>query len=216
VFDLIPEGSKVLELGCSSGYFAEQISRKGCLVIGVDNDLPAIERCRLKGVQAYALDLASDAAEAVFAKHAPFDCIIAMDILEHLAAPESLLLRLHRHMHPRSQLIVTGPNVAYWHVRWQLLRGRWAYSEAGVMDETHLRWFTRASWRAMFRDADFVIEIDRVAEALLPKEFQLRRILRNDLIIDSLKRPIESTLPNVIATVFLFSCRSRRPGQVTQ
>ena len=83
-----------------------------------------------------------------------------MDVLEHLPEPKDLLIRLHRFMRGDARLIVTGPNVAYWHVRWELLRGRWTYADAGIMDETHLRWFTRTTWREMLKQSGYKIEND--------------------------------------------------------
>ena len=213
VYDLIPLESRVLELGCSGGYFSEHLLQtKRCWVTGFDNDREAIERCRAKGIQAFDLDLGSLLeADSLMAELGPFDRILAMDVLEHLVDPPNLLLRLHRHMHARSRLIVTGPNVAYWRTRWDLLCGRWKYDNAGIMDETHLRWYTRSSWRAMLQQAGFEVEIDRVAEALIPKEFLLRRVCKG-LVVDLLKWPLQYLFPNLFAVVFLFTCRSRRPG----
>ena len=105
------------------------------------------------------------------------------------------------------RLIVTGPNVAYWHTRWELMRGRWNYAEAGIMDETHLRWFTRATWRKLLEESGFVIVVDQVVDSLLQKEYQMRAVPGLGSVIDKVKNLGERMFPNLIATVFLFSCR---------
>jgi hypothetical protein len=97
--------------------------------------------------------------------------------------------------------------VAYWHVRWELLRGRWNYAEAGIMDETHLRWFTRATWRKLLEGSGFEIEIDEVALSLLPKEHLLRNALGGGAILNTLKKFSERALPGLVGIVFLFCCR---------
>jgi uncharacterized protein YihD (DUF1040 family) len=99
--------------------------------------------------------------------------------------------------------------VAYWHVRWELLRGRWNYAEAGIMDETHLRWFTQATWRKLLEESGFEIEIDEVTDSLLPKEHLLRNALGGGAVLNTLKKFSERAFPGLVGIVFLFCCRIR-------
>jgi methionine biosynthesis protein MetW len=206
VYDLVPRNSRVLELGCSTGYFTDYLVKKCTEVIPVDLDPSSVKACRDRGIPAFEFDLSSDDANNFLANQSPFDAVIAMDVLEHLPNPQSLLIRLRKHMNSSSRLIVTGPNVAYWHVRWQLLRGRWNYAEGGIMDETHLRWFTRATWRKLLEESGFVIVVDEIVDSLLPKEYQLRTVPGVGGILDKIKQYSEKTFPNLIAMVFLFCC----------
>jgi hypothetical protein len=75
-------------------------------------------------------------------KFYPLMCrfVLAMDVLEHLAAPHLLVSALAKGMQQKTKLIVTGPKVAYWHLRWRLLEERWEYTDAGIMDKAQLRW----------------------------------------------------------------------------
>jgi 2-polyprenyl-3-methyl-5-hydroxy-6-metoxy-1,4-benzoquinol methylase len=209
VYDLVPHNCRLLELGCSTGYFTEYLAQKGTTVIAVDSDPSAVAACRERGINALQIDLSSSEIDGVLAEHAPFDAVIAMDLLEHLPQPHNLLTRLRNLMHPYGRLFVTGPNVAYWHVRWELLRGRWNYTRAGIMDETHLRWFTRATWRKLLEENGFEIEIDDIAESLLPKEHQLRDALGGGTALKKIKKFTEKAFPDLVATVFLFCCRIR-------
>ncbi|MBI1756927.1 MAG: methyltransferase domain-containing protein, partial [Fimbriimonas ginsengisoli] len=74
-----------------------------------------------------------------------FDCVIFGDTLEHLKEPEALLRRLRRHVKRDGLLIANVPNIAHWSVIVELLQGRFPYAEAGLLDRTHLRFFTPES-----------------------------------------------------------------------
>jgi methionine biosynthesis protein MetW len=210
VYDLVPCNSRVLELGCSTGYFTDYLIKKCATVIAVDCDSSSIKACQDRGIPALLIDLSSDNIDNYLTNKTLFDVVIAMDVLEHLSNPKNLLIRLHKYMTSSSRLIVTGPNVAYWHMRWELLCGRWNYTEAGIMDETHLRWFTRATWRKLLEESGFVIMVDRIADSLLPKEYQIRTVPGLRVIVDKLKPFCEKMLPNLIAMIFLFCCQPNR------
>ena len=207
VYDLVPSDSRVLELGCSTGYFTEHLVKKCATVVAVDCDPPSIKACQDRGIPAFQFDLSSGDIDSFLADQAPFDAVIVMDVLEHLARPQDLLARLHRLMDRRGRLIVTGPNVAYWHTRWELMRGRWNYTEAGIMDETHLRWFTRATWRKLLEESGFDVVVDQVVDSLLPKEYQMRTVPGFGSVVDRIKQFGEKGFPNLIAMVFLFCCQ---------
>jgi methionine biosynthesis protein MetW len=207
VYNLVPRDSRVLELGCSTGFFSEHLAKKCATVVAVDCDPPSIKACQDRGISAFQFDLSSGDIDSFLADQAPFDAVVAMDVLEHLARPQDLLARLHRLMDRHGRLIVTGPNVAYWHTRWNLMLGRWNYAEGGIMDETHLRWFTRATWRKLLEESGFEIVVDQVVDSLLPKEYQLRTVPGFSSVIDKIKPFIEKAYPNLIAMVFLFCCQ---------
>jgi 2-polyprenyl-3-methyl-5-hydroxy-6-metoxy-1,4-benzoquinol methylase len=207
VYDLVPCNSRVLELGCSTGYFTEHLVKKCATVVAVDSDPPSIKACQGRGIPAFQFDLSSGDIVSFLAGHAPFDAVVAMDVLEHLARPQDLLVRLHQVMDRHGRLIVTGPNVAYWHTRWNLMLGRWKYAEGGIMDETHLRWFTRMTWRKLLEESGFVIVVDQVVDSLLPKEYQMRNVPGFSSVVDKIKHLSEKTFPNLVAMVFLFCCQ---------
>ena len=208
VFERVKAGTKVLELGCSTGYFSRVLSQKGCTVTGIDSDSNAVTACKQKGLDAHYHDLNANSISEMVSAQQP-DCVIAMDVLEHLVRPDRLLSMLAGSIGDNTTLIVTGPNVAYWHVRWQLLRGRWEYVPAGIMDSTHLRWFTRSSWRKLLSDNGFQIIEDVIAESMIPKESILRSVIGNRQV-EITKRFAERWLPESVAIVFLFHCVKQR------
>lgn len=135
----------VLDIGCGVGATGKRLLELGKAkwVSGVELIPEKAETARSVLSEVLTGDLAS--LEFPWAPNA-FDCIIAGDVLEHLVNPWRLLSRLQSFVSPGGVLIVSMPNVRHWWViRDLVLRGEWHYREAGVLDETHLRFFTRRS-----------------------------------------------------------------------
>lgn len=85
------------------------------------------------------------------------DAIIMSEVLEHLADPWAVVARLHKLLRPGGLFLASSPNVAHYRIIKALIAGRWELTDSGPMDRTHLRWFTPASYRAMFETAGFEI-----------------------------------------------------------
>lgn len=86
-----------------------------------------------------------------------FDALIASEVLEHLRDPWAALAKMAAALKPGAVALAGSPNAASRDVIDQLRRGRFDYAEAGVMDRTHLRWFTPATYAEMFQDAGFEV-----------------------------------------------------------
>ena len=82
-----------------------------------------------------------------------FDVILFSDMLEHLADPLDVLMRHYQLLAPGGQMLISLPNVAIWNVRLALLLGRFEYGDTGTLDRTHMRFFTRRSFRRFLGDA---------------------------------------------------------------
>ena len=147
VFPLLPEHvGAVLDFGGGVGATSAELRASGRAERAVlfdqvaGNALPAVDTVE-------ALDLNDGAAvEAALAKTGPFDTILALDILEHLVDPWATVALLDKALRPGGSLIVSVPNINNLIVVVPLVfRGRFEYQDAGVLDRTHLRWFTRKS-----------------------------------------------------------------------
>jgi 2-polyprenyl-3-methyl-5-hydroxy-6-metoxy-1,4-benzoquinol methylase len=147
VFPLLPERvGAVLDFGGGVGATSSELrasnrAERAVLFDQVaDNALPAIDTVE-------ALDLNdTDAVAAALARTGPFDTILALDILEHLVDPWATVALLDKALRPGGSLIVSVPNINNLIVVVPLVfRGRFEYQDAGVLDRTHLRWFTRTS-----------------------------------------------------------------------
>jgi SAM-dependent methyltransferase len=141
--NLIPAGSSVLEVGCSTGYMTRALSEtRGCRVTAVDVSPVAMAAATVYAACGFVHDMG---AEPLPADCVGFDAVVLADVLEHLRDPEGVLRDLRRRLNPTGALVVSLPNVAFWQVRLGLLRGRWDYTDVGILDRTHLHFYTRAS-----------------------------------------------------------------------
>lgn len=151
--------SSVLELGCGAGGTgrATLAAGKAGRYVGLELSptAAAVAKEHLTDVlvgDVEALDLAP--------LHGQFDALVISEVLEHLTDPWSTLAKLRHCLRPGGRVYASSPNIAHWKVIRGLLAGRFEYEEKGVMDRTHLRWFTPASYRELFEAAGFdVIEV---------------------------------------------------------
>jgi 2-polyprenyl-3-methyl-5-hydroxy-6-metoxy-1,4-benzoquinol methylase len=97
--------------------------------------------------EAFAGDLEDpELIRRVLASSGPFNTILCLDVLEHLRDPWSMMSELHKGLAPGGSVIISLPNINHLDVIWELIfSGRFEYAENGIMDRTHLRWFTRRS-----------------------------------------------------------------------
>ena len=156
IVDRLPfnPAARILEIGCGEGATGALAKAQGKCAhyIGVDCDAVAAAkaRCALDQViegDVEALDLAQ--------LDGPFDAVILSEVLEHLVAPWALVAKLRKVMRPGATIHASSPNIAHHRIIRALLLGQFAYTRSGVMDRTHLRWFTPQSYRSMFEEAGF-------------------------------------------------------------
>jgi SAM-dependent methyltransferase len=89
---------------------------------------------------------------------ATFDTLIMSEVLEHLAWPDKVLAKIGPKLKPGAQIFASSPNIAHWKVARELMKGRFDPTDFGVMDRTHLRWFTPTTYAAMFTAAGYMVE----------------------------------------------------------
>jgi 2-polyprenyl-3-methyl-5-hydroxy-6-metoxy-1,4-benzoquinol methylase len=141
--------SAVLEVGCGNGATARlgKAAGKAQRWVGIELDSNSAAQAR------DALDevLCGDVEQlALDHLHQQFDALLMSEVLEHLTDPWTTLERLLRCLKPGGFVLASSPNLAHWRVIWRLMKGRFDYEPDGVMDRTHLRWFTSATYREMF------------------------------------------------------------------
>ncbi len=142
-------GLDVLDAGCGFATTAQRIREAGNRVWGIesDPDAAAVARERIDHVvQADLQDIGAIGAQR-------FDVIIFADVLEHLAWPIGVLKQYVSLLKPNGSVIISLPNVGLWSVRFGLMFGRFQYDDSGVLDRTHLRFFTRRTALEMIRAA---------------------------------------------------------------
>jgi 2-polyprenyl-3-methyl-5-hydroxy-6-metoxy-1,4-benzoquinol methylase len=168
---MVREGSYVLDVGCHSGLMGEELKkRKGCRVVGVDQDGAALRVAEQRLDAARSIDLEGpDWAERLALEgFYDFDAIIFGDVLEHLRDPDKILTTTRRLLKHGGRVIVSVPNVANLRIRLSLLRGNFDYADSGILDRTHLRFFTISSAREMLERTGYYIVDSDVAGYTLP------------------------------------------------
>jgi len=151
---------KAIEFGCSYGIFSKLVKEKyDCEVWGVDISQDCVNEASIH------LDkcLLGDALEVI--KELPndyFDCIIANDFLEHLSDPGLFLERIKPKLKENATITCSIPNVRYFKTYFKyLIMKDWKYEESGVMDKTHLRFFTKKSFIRLLESCDFKVALNR-------------------------------------------------------
>src|SRR4051794_31713662 len=157
VLGLVQPGSRVLEFGCATGYMSQALrDRLGATVVGVELDA---ESARLAEEHADRV-LIGDAEELDLEAELGgerFDAILFADVLEHLRDPAALLRRVRPLVAEGGAVTASIPNIAHASVRLSLLGGSFRYREQGLLDETHLRFFTREGVEDLFESSGYVV-----------------------------------------------------------
>lgn len=145
----------MLEIGPASGYLSRCFVEAGCSVTGIEVD-EALARCAQQpGVKVICGSVEDE--EVLRKVQATFDVVVLADVLEHLRRPEQTLLRMRDFLNPGGYAVVSLPNIANWKTRVALLFGRFDYRDEGILDRTHLRFFTKRSAEAMIREAGYEV-----------------------------------------------------------
>jgi SAM-dependent methyltransferase len=135
-------GLRVLDAGCGFATTSARIQQLGNEVTGIEESAVACEVAAKRLARVVNADLQqADLGDE------QFDVLIFADVLEHVPWPVGVLKKYLRWLKPDGSVIVSLPNVGLWSVRFAHLFGRWEYEETGVLDRTHLRFFTRKSAR---------------------------------------------------------------------
>lgn len=143
----------VLDVGCGFATTSQHIAARGNRVTGIESSAEAVTVARARVSEVIQADLQQLDEVKRSLGNRRFDVIIFADVLEHLAWPIGVLRGYLDLLHDGGSVIVSLPNVGLWSVRLNLLLGRFRYDETGVLDRTHLRFFTRRTAREMIEQA---------------------------------------------------------------
>ncbi|WP_390637537.1 class I SAM-dependent methyltransferase [Limnoglobus roseus] len=160
IISLIPRGARVLDVGCGTGSVSCLV-RDHCHaeVVGIEPSLERAEVAKHRGLTVYHSFFPCNEVPA----NGNFDVVLFADVLEHMVEPGLVLLGASAFLRPGGSIVVSIPNVAHWSVRWNLLWGRFDYRPSGIMDATHLRWFTYKSVRLLMAAAGYEINAHKMS-----------------------------------------------------
>ncbi len=202
IIEMTGKNKKVLEVGCATGYVSKELKKAGCSITGIEIDPEAAKQAETHCDKVLTGDIETDIDFSEVGEK--FDVILMGDVLEHLKDPESILKELRKMLQPFGYILVTLPNVAFYKMRWDLLLGRFEYSDFGLLDRTHLRFYTfysfhRCAARCGFRIADY-----RVNEGRFPLENKLRKVKPVERFIRKVSEGLVKRFPNLFGFHFIF------------
>ncbi len=153
---LVGYNKRVLEVGCASGHVSARLHERGCRVVGVEIDADVVEPARQWTERVVTGDVAGDTVwEALNGER--FDVLLLGDVLEHLLTPLETLRRAVRLLEPSGSVVISVPNITHADVKVALLNGKFPYSDSGLLDATHVHFFTKESLVELVHHAGLVI-----------------------------------------------------------
>jgi len=182
-------GAKILDVGCHDGQTGAQIKKAvPCQVWGIDLDQKAIRKADCVLDKTILADITKPELPLP-AKY--FDLIIMSNILEHLPDPLAVLTGFKRFLKKDGLFLIAVPNVAFYPVRLNLLRGRFEYQENGILDYGHLHFFTLKSFNELIQKAGF----------------DIKKITTNNL---GWRGVVDKLWPTYLASQFIALCSSKK------
>ncbi|MCI4678832.1 methyltransferase domain-containing protein [Rhodoblastus acidophilus] len=151
-----PDCNRVVEVGCSTGALARAYLKvnSNCHYAGVEIDPNYAEAARKICAEAVVGDVETMPGET-FERLFACDCAVFGDTLEHLRDPWDVLRRIRPLLRPGGRVVACIPNAQHWSVQLRLACGLFRYEDAGLLDRTHLRWFTRITALEMFQSCGY-------------------------------------------------------------
>ncbi len=208
---LLGANQDVLDIGCGEGFFARAIKRNGNTIAGID----IIPSPRLRNV--FSSYICADLNNGLSSAKkklagATFDKILLMDTLQQLRNPAAILRDARGLLRPNGRILVSLPNVANITVRAGLALGNFQYSDRGILDQTHVRFFTRMSAKALLRQCGYKVISEHAT--IMPLEFVLDRAPSN-LLLKAAHRVLAaftSAFPALFGYQWVFVARPETDG----
>jgi len=155
ILQCVGKRKKVLDVGCSVGILAKEMKNNGCKVVGIELDEESANIAHDYCTELVRGDVESLELKSQYNNY--FDFIVFADILEHLREPNVVLQRFAKYLTDDGYIIVSIPNVANWKIRFNMLLGNFNYENHGILDESHLRFFTEKTAKKLIFDAGLEI-----------------------------------------------------------
>lgn len=201
-------GRRLLDVGAADGLLSRLLTERGWKVTGLEADPVAAAAAAVHCERIVVADL--DAG--VPALEGEFDAIVCADVLEHLRNPASTLLALRRTLAAGGEVLISVPNVAHLWMRVSLLAGRFEYAERGILDRTHLRFFTRRTLAALVRGAGLRIARMTATPVPLYQVLPARWHGRALAAVQAVSAGAARAVPRLLAYQFIIGARPDTPG----
>jgi len=162
VQDLVPQSARrILDIGCGGGRLGEALrSSRACHVTGIEADPVAAEKASRR--LDHVINASIETIDVNELAENSFDCVVLADVLEHLRRPDKVLAKCRQWLTPDGSLLISIPNSRHHSVVSGLIRGNWTYESAGLLDDDHVRCFTRCEMEKLLFRAGFSMESIRI------------------------------------------------------
>ena len=152
----VGEKKTVIDFGCASGYLANLLQQKGCQITGLEINPESAEIARQYCEEVFICDLDFDSLNNILGDR-KFDVALFGDVLEHLRDPWRILEQTKDFLNPSGFIVASVPNIAHGAIRLALLEGNFNYMPFGILDNTHLRFFTRTTVEELLEKTGYFI-----------------------------------------------------------
>jgi 2-polyprenyl-3-methyl-5-hydroxy-6-metoxy-1,4-benzoquinol methylase len=200
--ELVGGDKRVLDVGCATGYLARVLGERGCTVSGLEADPVAAEEARPYLQRLVVGDVETLDLLETFGDDR-FDVVVFGDVLEHLRDPLAALRNAKQVLAERGSVVASIPNIAHGSVRLALVAGRFDYQPLGLLDSTHVRFFTKASIERLFHDAGMaIVDVRRTTAGFYETPVPIYEADARPEVVDAvLADPESSTYQYVVRAV---------------
>lgn len=175
IYEFISPNSTVLDIGSSAGALAGELTKsKNCTVDVIDYDAEAIKTAKKRGKSRSFFQIDLNNLKKLSIPARKYDYIVCADVLEHLLYPEKVVEFYLKYLKVGGKILISLPNIAFALYRLKLLLGRFDYEAVGVMDRTHLHFYTLSSMKKMFDRLNLKILTIKRYNNVRPRFFYLQ------------------------------------------
>ena len=225
ILDIVGYNKRVLEVGCANGFVTRVLSERGCTVVGIELDAEAAAVAEKWAEKVVVGDLDTGTLWRDLDGE-QFDVVTFGDVLEHLRDPLAALRAAVRHLNPSGYVALSVPNIAHGDVRMALLFGAFPYGDTGLLDRTHIRFFTGSSLEELIREAGLALtETRRVVVPLFGTELGVTHdsvdqstidVIRDDPEAETYQFVVKAVLDNGTHDLTALADRANRLGDQVQ
>lgn len=191
----------VLEIGCGKGAVTRHLKKNGCKITCIE-----LSEDYANEAKDYCENLIIGDVESLHGLNLPedhFDVILYGDVLEHLKNPPKVIQKFSKYLKKGGYIVVSTPNIANWKIRLDLLFGKFDYQNSGILDKTHLRFYTKKTLKKMIKKSDFkIVKLDIAPSLPIPI------VIQNKLPL-SLRYKIANQLDGLFSMQFLLKAKKR-------
>jgi len=204
VLSVVPATAfRILDVGCGTGTFGECLrEQRERYIVGITYSEQEAKLASVRLNEVHCADL----NHFDFSQLGKFDCVVLSHILEHLYRPGEVLERLKCVLGPQSVIVVALPNVVWWKQRLEFLLGNWRYTDWGILDRTHFRFFDQRSSAELLQSAGYEI-IRQVNDGRFPLLKPIRRYIGS--WAERVDQLTSTSMPGLFAIQFIYLAKMR-------